>query len=513
MCNLADTGITNDILCAFEAGERDLGIGLFEGAGGELFALFHGYENLEKILSVMPEGLWREHESFLGAYMIYLAKHGRAGRAMALLNDPELIFERTFKSDLFALFMSIHLGDPVSTKQLNKWINIERRLPLANPLLEGLFYNCMLAFFVQHGRIEEARIAGTRAITAFRDANHQYLEHFIHLHLADLSIMEGRLRDARRHLNFGIQLFRASGQVYGNEEAIIEIIQLTLDYETGHFEHIPARAETLRRSLLAHDSWATIYVQLARITVKSVFFLQGRNTALAELEKLRTGYTERHGGVTEVLAALEVSIDRLDGRLGDAEVGAMALDPQKLHSPIGQTLLREVATQEMEPDGTEVEFSSPRTSIVDALQHARQEAGHQRRRLVEKAFWLAVKEAHAAPFIEHRDVLTGIGARLSSGRFARGHIQLARLARRTVDIIRRSYWMPAGLRDLNITYHQYRVVTALQSGASNKEIARSLAVSEATIKYHLAHLYRVFGVKKRGELVEKFMLIQINHKN
>ncbi|MGJ8529056.1 response regulator transcription factor [Maritalea sp.] len=503
----ANSDCTNDILSAFEANEIERAIALFQAAGGELFALLHGYEDLGLVLSDMPEGLWREHESLLGAYMLFLAKQGRAGRALAHLNDPDLTFERTFKSDLYALFMAIHLGDPVSTEQLNAWINIERRLPLANPLLEGLFYNCILVFFVRHGRIKEARIAGARAITAYRDANHPYLEHFIHLHLADLSIMEGRLRDARRDLNIGIQLFREAGQVYGNEEAIIEIIELALDYETGRFEHIPARIETLRHALLANDSWVEMYAQLARIAVKSTFFLEGREAALAELEKLRAGYAERHGGASELLAVLEVSIDRLDCRFGDAEIGAMALDPEKLLSPIGQSLLREVTTQEMAFDGPEVEFSCPRTSIIDALQSARLETGHQRRRLVEKAFWLAVKEGQAAPFLEHRDVLSGIGARLSSGRFARGHIQLARLARRTVDIIRRSYWMPPGLLDLNITYHQYRVVTALQSGASNKEIARSLAVSEATIKYHLARLYRIFEVQRRGELVEKFTLI------
>lgn len=504
--DLKDTPATA-IVTAFDSGDSATAIALFQAAGGGLYAFINGYDDLERVLSSMPHGFWRHHESLLGAYIVFLAKNGRAGRAQAHLNDSNLTFKRTYMSDFFELLLAIHLGDPVSSGQLNSWLSIEQLLPLASPLLEGLFYNCSLVFLVRHGRIKEARIAGQRAITAFREANHLHLEHYIHIHLADLSIMEGRLRDARRDLSKAVQFFHQSGHVFGNEAEIIAIIQLTLDYESGTYEHIPALASPLRKALLTGDSWVEIFEQLARVAVKSTFFVAGREAALAELDLFRTGYAERHGGVSEVLTILEASIDRLDWRFGDVEVALVTLDTQHLQSPIGQVLLKEIVTAHLVFEGVKLDIDTPRGRIADTLIAARQEVGNQRRRLVEKAFWLAVKEGHASPFLEHRDVFSGIGTRLSSGRFARGHVQLARLARRTVEIVRQSYWMPSSLRDLNITDRQFRIVNALQSGASNKEIARSLVISEATVKYHLAGLYKIFEVTRRGELIDKYSLI------
>jgi len=493
---------TNAIVRAFEVGDLNAALAMFGAAGGDLYALYHGYDDLGRVLSAMPDGLWRSNELLMGAYTLHLAKHGRAGRAQAHLTDPACSFDKTYRFDIYELRLAIHLGDPISKAQLDKWIATERQLPLNEPLQEGLYYNAIMVFLVRHGRLQEARTMGQRAIAAYQSARHIYLEHFIHLHLADLAIMEGRLRDARRHLHTGAKRLAQSDRTYGNEQEIIEILQLALDFETGNFDHIPAQAKRLRHSLVKSDSWVEVFEQLARIAVKSTYFTAGRDAALAVLDDFRAGYAERHGGASEVLTVLEATIGRLDGRLGDVELATTALDFDRLQSPIARVLLSEIG---MLPNPAADEtrgLSGPRNAIVTALQSAARETGNQRRRLVEQAFWLAAKESHSAPFIEHRDVLSGIGTRLSSGRFARGNVQLARMARHVVQAIRHSYWVPPELRALGVTHRQYNIVSALQSGATNKEIARTLAVSEATVKYHLSGLYQRIGASRRGELLE-----------
>lgn len=57
-----------------------------------------------------------------------------------------------------------------------------------------------------------------------------------------------------------------------------------------------------------------------------------------------------------------------------------------------------------------------------------------------------------------------------------------------------------GSDPMNLSRRQIEVLKTLQSGLSNKEIARSLGLSEATIKIHVSHLMRKFGVANRTQV-------------
>ena len=165
----------------------------------------------------------------------------------------------------------------------------------------------------------------------------------------------------------------------------------------------------MRNSLVKSDSWVELFEQLARIAVKSTYFASGRGAALAVLEDFRAGYAERHGGSSEVLAVLEATIARMDGRLGEVGLLTSELGLDRLQSPIARVLLGELQPLASASTSEPPAETGPRGAIVTALRAAAGEKGNQRRRLVEQAFWLAARESHSAPFIEHRDVLSGIG--------------------------------------------------------------------------------------------------------
>jgi len=55
---------------------------------------------------------------------------------------------------------------------------------------------------------------------------------------------------------------------------------------------------------------------------------------------------------------------------------------------------------------------------------------------------------------------------------------------------------------LGLTPREREILEHLAKGASNKEIARTLAVSPNTIKTHVASLYLKLGVSGRGKAVE-----------
>lgn len=55
--------------------------------------------------------------------------------------------------------------------------------------------------------------------------------------------------------------------------------------------------------------------------------------------------------------------------------------------------------------------------------------------------------------------------------------------------------------DIKLTPRQHQVLTLIQErGASNKIIARTLNISESTVKLHVGHVIKKFGVKNRTQL-------------
>jgi DNA-binding NarL/FixJ family response regulator len=59
----------------------------------------------------------------------------------------------------------------------------------------------------------------------------------------------------------------------------------------------------------------------------------------------------------------------------------------------------------------------------------------------------------------------------------------------------------AGAPFLGLTRRQLQIVRLLTTGASNKEIARALLISEGTVKVHLHTIYEKCGVTSRSKLV------------
>ncbi len=472
----------------------------FHAGGGFLFPFRRGYDDLGTLLEHLPKDAWRRDEAVLGGLVLYLVKQGQAQRAKSYLTAAKLDFEKTDQFQIMELLLALHLGEPVSEQKLRQWRRLERSLPISEPLLLGLYFNAMMAMFVRLGRISDARIAGQQAISCYREDGHVYLEHFIYIHLADLDVIEGRLHRAQHNLTAAERCLTQSGTHYGNEDAVISVIRLAIDYERGDLARVRIRATDLRNSLLIGDSWSELFFQLARIAVLSAYFLEGREAAAEELASFQADYTRRHVGEPRAMEALQALVWHLEWHPGAAERTLEHLREWPMQSAIGTMLATEL--ERTMGLSTAPLPKTPRAAIVGALQDARTARGPKRRAALERALRLAFDEGQIAPFLEHRDVLMGLNATLS--RSDRLHIQgrLSRMTNRVLRLVSDSYVVPAPLRDAGFNRRQYRVAVALLSGATNKQIARQLGTSEATVKYHLTSLYRLTGVRRRSEFID-----------
>ncbi|OYO19317.1 DNA-binding response regulator [Enemella dayhoffiae] len=60
----------------------------------------------------------------------------------------------------------------------------------------------------------------------------------------------------------------------------------------------------------------------------------------------------------------------------------------------------------------------------------------------------------------------------------------------------------AAAPDLALTARELEILTAIATGRSNREVARSLFISEATVKTHLVHIFDKLGVDNRTQAVQ-----------
>lgn len=61
----------------------------------------------------------------------------------------------------------------------------------------------------------------------------------------------------------------------------------------------------------------------------------------------------------------------------------------------------------------------------------------------------------------------------------------------------------AAARSLGLTPRECEILEMLASGQSNKELARTLAISPNTVKTHLARIYEKLEVERRVQAIEK----------
>jgi DNA-binding CsgD family transcriptional regulator len=67
----------------------------------------------------------------------------------------------------------------------------------------------------------------------------------------------------------------------------------------------------------------------------------------------------------------------------------------------------------------------------------------------------------------------------------------------------------AAIRSLGLSPRECEILRLLASGQSNKEMARSLAISPNTVKTHLARVYGKLEVARRVQAIEKARWLRV----
>jgi DNA-binding NarL/FixJ family response regulator len=154
-----------------------------------------------------------------------------------------------------------------------------------------------------------------------------------------------------------------------------------------------------------------------------------------------------------------------------------------------------VQVRALDPDLVLMDLRMPGTDGVSAIRHLRAVHATRPRILV------------LTTYDTDRDIHTAIDAG------ADGYLLKATPRAELIDAVlraasRQSVLAPVAARSLvdrgraePLTDREVQVLAAIARGGTNREVARELLVSEATVKTHLLHLYPKLGVRDRAAAV------------
>ncbi|MET7454086.1 LuxR C-terminal-related transcriptional regulator [Streptomyces sp. NPDC005574] len=337
------------------------------------------------------------------------------------------------------------------------------------------------------GRIGAARRAGAHALAAARAKGSAVLVPQALEYLAYAELRAGRHAQARTHAEEGLRAAYATGQrnTAAHHHAVLALAASIEGRTDVVAEQVRAALATARRHGLAQAAtlamWAAARSDLGR----------GRPVDAADRlgPEVRPGPGRGHFAVWMLAAPCFVEAAVLSGRPGDAlaVVADLAVWAEFGADPQAPAQLARCAALLAEPERAQAlyaralalheaaggDFERARTALLYGRWLRR------RRRLREArdhlgAALVGFERCGAAVWAEQ----------------ARGELRANGTAPLVTDA--------GSLRRL--TPQQQRIARYVAQGATNREVALSLAVSTRTVDYHLRNIFAVLGVRSRMEL-------------
>jgi LuxR family transcriptional regulator, maltose regulon positive regulatory protein len=404
---------------------------------------------------------------------------------------------------------------------ISSWGRLDAFLAPGDDMARGILYNTMAIGFLQAGALLQAQELAAEALAVYERAGSPYLAHYMQLHLCDLSLRHGRLRDAADELRRAEESLRVSGLAFNSEPAIIECFRARIAYEEGRFADCPADIEPILQALLRGDSWPDLLSAMAGHFVFTAFWQQGLRKALDRLDHCALTLSRRHGptdnrGIELIRIRLYQVARRHEeagARLEEYDLEAPARRVSHLEAEEGLIRLRQQIVQG--PSDAALKFATGLAnlpalearhkialSILQAyLRHRGGEAGLARRHLS-----VALRTAEAgnllSVLVEDGEFLERL-LPLAAAQPAPGNARLAGFAQRVARLLRALPSAPMYSKALaGVTRQEHRVLSYVADGYTNKQVARALGLSESAIKFHLRNLFRKLKVSSRTALVE-----------
>ena len=511
----------------------------FVRAGGWAFIFRYGPAAFDAALAGFEQPLLRHSEALVLALAFQALKRGELSRAKRLFtdrfgpssDDPARIFGRDSRFSTavrgFYFAMMLYERSTPGAELLQQAFATLDDMPCEAHMQRGNFYNAALEFYIRENRFAEAEDLAQRSLDHYERTGVAILCFYICAHRTLISLNMGDVVAARRHCDEGGGWLAKTPFDSPGDARILALLNACVAYEGGRPENLLTFLLEDVDRFASGETWPTLVDLLVRYGAQALSEHYSCHAALAFLDRWRVNglkspalmrsielraatvlqHANRWDDAEAALAAsgVRLSAERLLG--GTVDLRGLR-EPEALDAAL--TWMRQLAFRSTKAPGLERRLMAlrenlalpPRQRVVVDLWLAhvwRTPRDFGRARAALKAiFEWAARTGSLATLAGERVFVAELIAQRKLTKF----IETSPLARQTLRKLRDTGLAAAarGAR-VGLTRQETRVLILIGRGATNKDAAKSLGVSEATIKFHLGNAYRKLGCRRRSEAV------------
>ncbi len=522
-------------ICALNAiGRADEAIAIFERHGGTFFGFRHGFSASEEALRSFPPDFTERRESLQFARQFFYFKSGRSGEGFRQLESgyPHLPVDlrRTTSHGAYPVLLRLEhaadLDEALPVDVIRSWGRLESHLRTDDYLARGMLYNTMtLALLRREDDLFEARQVAEEALSAYQKTGFSYLSHSMWVHLADIAIRQGFLKEAEQHLRRAEDDLDVSGLAGRSDKIAIQVLQGRLTYELGQISDCKVDLATALAALVEGESWPGLIRGMLSYVPFVMYWRDGLRAALDAVHRCVLMLGRKHGSSPDRrVVLLRVRLNQLGRMHGEAVKQLAELDAADRTDEVTPQLWIEEALIRLRSQAALFERASesilevsralsdsPHLSarqqiclaVLQAMLWHKQGQNSQGRRQLALALRLARDSDLIGVLIEEAEFLERLLPLFILTPGVGGDV-LVPFARKIVALLRELPFV--GLHSserAGVSPREHRVLLYLADGATNKAIARALSISESAIKFHVRNLLRKLGAVRRGELVSR----------
>ncbi|WP_233283406.1 LuxR C-terminal-related transcriptional regulator [Agrobacterium tumefaciens] len=531
---------------AVQSGDFHMAEEIIGKAGGVDIFLRAGHQVLEHLIDNFPPEILHASPGLMVCYAVVLSKRGNAAagreRLDILKNNGEWSAAALAAVDRSVLDHIDSLIDVYEDRRMsaNEAQRLERAAaalpPHATWELAWLF-NHLCIIYTRTGELEQARRAALKALGYYREEKTPYAQVFMLIHLGLVSTLTGEFSAALQFCREAEDLVERVHWTDRNLLAIVRLATADVLYQQGAVLHVEQTLTECVEPLIRGESWVELFTRLFWLLARSRLQVSGFDAAAAALDKAEEVAVERSLPRLKTAAAI-MRIDLLvrAGMLESATQAVERVETLKRAGGPDNWTWREVYDYDVAAARLALaQGQAPQAlQILEALIFSAKTAGRAYHRMLAEvmavqASWkagrqhqslaylqsaIALARAHEATQLftdEGHDFATTLRAivrRFGLKVFSPNAVEfMSRIVGhglgrqpRTIPPLRReeaSVAQAAGL----LSGREITVLKLLSEGRSNKEMARDLGLSEATVKFHLKNIYAKLGVSRRGMAV------------
>jgi DNA-binding CsgD family transcriptional regulator len=510
-------------------------------ADGPFFVHRFGPDAFDRMLAGFPADQLQQDETLVLCRAIQAIKRGEVPLTRQILVDrfgpsaldaSGVIGDRENNSlqyRFFRLLLRTWEDFGLDERFLKDAYRLLAELPATDDLRRGSFYNAVLEFYIRARRFPEADTAASRAAGHYARAGVPILSFYIDLHRAIIRLFLGDPGQAR--------VYEAAARAHlehcpydsPGDARLLQLLDACIAYETGQGDRL------VRFMALELDAFAQGEIWSSLVELMLVYGSQAQAEVYSSMAARsfldRWRLTQEQSSQFRMLIDIrEVAVLQSANRWAEAAARAASI-PSRMTLPQVQAGEADLPFLSDRDDAAlaliwlrQMAQMSPQRPGLDRLIMAMLGNPHlTARQRIGAEIWLAHvmlrqgrgAEASArlarvlgeaalagaiAPVAEERSFL----AAMTTTRRMRDSLEAEEPVRRLLRQVQEGGGPGARLaggRQAGLTRQETRILHALTEGAANKSIANMLGLSEATVKFHLANLYRKLGCASRRDAV------------